>query len=199
MRQHQEDSDATILSTYESRDARHLALWTGTGQSDSDCCCECTKQNILAMSREELCSYFKSLPEGDVPRAYYRGTLIGKGPAPVRAATAGAVGLVWQGKYVMPDRGMMFNKVCGQAKVTAELFTDASWLDGRPHHHLRLSLLVGQVRPRRARRSPPRLPGLFLGLMWIRQPDGCPKLSTFFLLEKECNLTPPACEAETAN
>jgi hypothetical protein len=176
-----------------------LVLWTGTGQSDSDGCCECTKQSILGMSREELCAYFKSLPEGDVPRAYYRGTLIGKGPAPVRVVTAGAVGIVWQGKYVMPDRGMMINKVCGQAKVTAELFTDASWLDGRPTTVFDYRCSSAKFARDARDEVRPVCPGLFLGLMWVRQPDGCPKLSTFFLLEKECNLTPPACESASTN
>jgi hypothetical protein len=153
-------------------------------------CCP-SKASIMKMSRDELFCLFKSLPEGEVPRAYYQGTVIARGPAPLRPGTAAIVSLVWQGKYVMPEEGMMINKVCGQAKITAEYFTDASWLDGRQATIFDYRCSSAQFARDARDEVRPLCPGMYLGLMWIRQPDGCPKASSFFLLEHQCKLTGP--------
>ncbi|MBY0588534.1 hypothetical protein K2X85_15265 [bacterium] len=146
------------------------------------------------MSRSELFCLFRSLPEGEVPRAYYQGTVIGRGPALLRPVTAGAVSVVWQGKYVMPEEGLMVNKVCGQAKVTAEYFIDNSWLDGKSATIFDYRCSSAKFARDARDEVRPVCPGLYLGLMWIRQESGCPKPANFFLLERRCRLTSSATE-----
>lgn len=137
------------------------------------------------MSYCELESLYRTLAAVELPCGYYRGTVLVRKES-LRPTAAGATRIVWQGKYVCPARGRMINRVFGKPAVPAELLIGESWLDGGPSQVFDYACSPARF-ARKARDEVREIrPGLYLGIMYVREECECPRLANFFLLEREC-------------
>jgi hypothetical protein len=88
----------------------------------------------MKMSQAELDNLFKSSPAGDIPDGQAKGTAI---IAPGTAFTPEIAEFVslfaWQGKTFDGKHGVLSNRILpfGLNAIIAEVYKDASWLDGK--------------------------------------------------------------------
>ena len=119
------------------------------------------------------------------PAGFAAGTAIFDPGTPKAVRKARRTGLVWKGKVFTPD-GIMTNRLAGGLEaVQARVFVADSWFDGQPtlaFDYCGTSKLFGNVRDEVREIEP----GLYLGLTYLRQPCGPPKLSNYFVLDARC-------------
>jgi hypothetical protein len=143
----------------------------------------------------------QSLTAGDLVRMsapelealYRQGTAVGIAPGRVRgtallapgtrrnAAMAAGTRLLWQGKVFEPGESLAVNRFFGLSIVRAQVYQDASWLDGAPAlvlDYSRTSRIYARYRDEIRQIGP----GLYLGLMYDRSEPG-PALRMYFGLE----------------
>lgn len=94
--------------------------------------------------------------------------------------------LVWKGKHLYPEQGFMLNQVGKKQIVAAEISKDVSWLDGKPS--VIFDYANGPKWASKARDEVRQIaPGLYLGVMYLRDCP-CPKQKMYFALQEcTCN------------
>lgn len=141
--------------------------------------------SVAQMSYCELQSLYRSLSAVEIPGGYYRGTVLVR-KEKLRKAAAGMTRTVWQGKFIYPCQGKMVNRVLGKPAVPADLSMGNSWLDGGPSQIFDYACSPAKF-ARDARDEVREIcPGLYLGIMYLREDCNCPRLANFFLLEQDC-------------
>jgi hypothetical protein len=149
--------------------------------------CGCVSvESIATKSYDELECLYRSLSASELPAGYYRGTVLARRFPLPRGLSSSATRLVWEGKYIRPEQGQMLNRAFGHACVPASLGLGESWLDGCPS--VLFDYACSSAAFARKARDEVRMisPGVYLGIMYVRREGDCPKLSTFFLLERRC-------------
>lgn len=142
------------------------------------------------MSCEELTCLYQQLSPGELPCGFYTGRAIYKAGSPITVPYAGATRLIWQGKFIYPEQGLMLNKVLGGKGVPAELSSGVSWMDGNPSTIMDYAPF-GKWSARARDEIREVRPGLYLGCMYLRDKCGCGRrFSMFFALEKRCTSCP---------
>jgi len=93
-----------------------------------------TAADLLKMSQAQLDDLFKSKPAGDIPNGQAKGTAIIAPGTVFSPEIAEFVSLfAWQGKTFDGKRGVLTNRILplGLNAIVAEVYKDASWLDGK--------------------------------------------------------------------
>ena len=88
---------------------------------------------LMQMSQAELDSLFEASPAGPIPDGQATGTAIIAPGTVFSPEIAKVVSLfVWEGKTFDGKRGVLTNRLLhyGLNAIVAEVYTDASWLDG---------------------------------------------------------------------
>lgn len=162
-------------------------------------CREITLKSLVRMDAAELACLYQQLQPGDLPSGYYTGRAIYKAGTPMTVPTAGAIRILWQGKYIDACQGIMTNKVLGGKAVRAAIYHGESWMDGCPAiimDYAPFSKWAGRARDeiRQVR------PGLYLGCMYIREKCG-KRFSMFFAIERKdcCPASPCECSSCSAH
>lgn len=141
--------------------------------------------DLLGMSAGELETLYAAGTLTPVPHRFLPGTAIFDPGTPKAARKARRIGLVWKGKVFTPD-GIMINRLpFGVEAVKARVFVAESWYDGQPtlaFDYCGESKKFAHVRDEVREICP----GLYLGLTYLRQPCGAPKLSNYFVLDARC-------------
>jgi hypothetical protein len=89
---------------------------------------------LLKMTQEELDDLFRASPAGDIPNGQARGTpIIAPGTAFSPEIAEFISIFAWQGKTFDGKRGVLTNRILllGLNAIVAEVYKDASWLDGK--------------------------------------------------------------------
>lgn len=157
-------------------------------EEDAGCapiCCSIppaeSMNQLVRLSKQELECLYRQGTVGAVPSGYVRG----KPVFFVGTCLAGPVGrfsrLMWQGKVLEPECGIMRNKLFGLKLVPARIYYGESWLDGGPAIIMdywdnggKLAAVRDEIRE--------VAPGLFVGITYLR---ACPqpKFGIFFVLD----------------
>jgi hypothetical protein len=123
---------------------------------------------LLEMSPAELDELFRQRPAGRVPVGRGEGTAIVLPGTPLAKPIATVARLLaWQGKVVRPDGKLLKNLVSplGVRAIKAEIYRQASWLDGQECivlDYSRASLVARKIRDEIREVSP----GVYLGLVY---------------------------------
>lgn len=140
----------------------------------------------MKMSYCELKALFRALPAVELPKGYYRGTVLWGEKGTCRKPTASLTRLVWQGKWVCPEEGSMVNRAFGKAMLPTDAYMGESFLDGGAAMIFDYSRTPAKF-ARSARDEVRQVcPGFYLGAMYLARDCECPKLANFFLVEAEC-------------
>jgi hypothetical protein len=120
-------------------------------------------------SQAELDQLFSSSPAGPTPAGVSDGIAIVAPGTPVAVGLQPLLHLIWRGKVFYPERGDLLNRIgpFGVLFARAQVYRDASWVDGREVIVLDYSL---SSLPFRAVRDEIRevAPGLYLGVVfWV--------------------------------
>jgi hypothetical protein len=89
---------------------------------------------LMKMSQVELDDLFKASPAGDIPNGEAKGTAIIAPGTVFTTELAEFVSLFsWQGKNFDGKHGVLSNRISvfGLNAIIAEVYKDASWLDGK--------------------------------------------------------------------
>jgi hypothetical protein len=89
---------------------------------------------LMKMSQVELDDLFKASPAGDIPNGEAKGTAIIAPGTVFTPELAEFVSLFsWQGKNFDGKHGVLSNRISvfGLNAIIAEVYKDASWLDGK--------------------------------------------------------------------
>ena len=89
---------------------------------------------LMKMSQVELDDLFKASPAGDIPNGEAKGTAIIAPGTVFTSELAEFVSLFsWQGKNFDGKHGVLSNRISvfGLNAIIAEVYKDASWLDGK--------------------------------------------------------------------
>lgn len=92
------------------------------------------RNGLLAMSRAELVSRFRSSPAGPIPNGRARGAVIVASGTPFTSVIAATIHLIgWQGKTFDAARGMLINCVTPFRinAIAAKVYVAPSILDGK--------------------------------------------------------------------
>lgn len=145
---------------------------------------ELSPDRLVRMSRCELEALYRAAPVGPVPTGFAPAKAIFDPGSHKTVPLSRMVHVLWKGKE-FPDSGTMINRLAfGIRAVKANVFVGESWLDGQPtlvFDYCGASKLFGNVRDEVREVCP----GLYLGLTYVRKPDG-PKLAVFFCLDARC-------------
>lgn len=145
---------------------------------------------FLAESEMTLLARYAVGVLAPVPLGFVPGTAIFDPGTPKASRKARWIGRVWKGKVFTAD-GRMINRLpVGLEAVTARVESGASWYDGQPtliFDYQGESRVFGHVRDEVREIAP----GLYLGLTYLRQKCGPPKLSNFFILDARCGCSHP--------
>lgn len=140
-------------------------------------------------SADELNALFAAGSLATMPHRFIPGTAIFHPGTQKSVRKARRIGLVWKGKVFTPD-GFMINRLPGGAEaIRARVFVAESWFDGQPtlvFDYCGTSKLFRNVRDEVREISP----GLYLGVTYLRQPCGPPKLSNYFILDDRQSCPP---------
>jgi hypothetical protein len=121
------------------------------------------------MSQRTLDDLFSRSSAGPTPSGVGGGTVIVAPGTPVASGLGSLLGLVWRGKVFYAERGDLLNRIgpLGVLLARAQVYRDASWMDGR--EAIVLDYSVSSL-PFRAIRDEIRevAPGLYLGVVyWV--------------------------------
>jgi hypothetical protein len=89
---------------------------------------------LLKMTQEELDDLFRASPAGDIPNGQAKGTAIIAPGTVFSPEIAEFISIfAWQGKTFDGKRGVLTNRILpfGLNAIVAEVYKDASWLDGK--------------------------------------------------------------------
>ena len=89
---------------------------------------------LMKMSQQELDDLFKASPSGPIPDGEAKGTaIIAPGTIYSKEIAEFINFFAWQGKTFDGKRGVLVNRisVLGLNAIVAEVYKDASWLDGK--------------------------------------------------------------------
>jgi hypothetical protein len=89
---------------------------------------------LLKMTQEELDDLFRASPAGDIPNGQAKGTAIIAPGTVFSPEIAEFINIfAWQGKTFDGKRGVLTNRILplGLNAIVAEVYKDASWLDGK--------------------------------------------------------------------
>ncbi|MEY2581463.1 MAG: hypothetical protein QOE09_1312 [Ilumatobacteraceae bacterium] len=125
-------------------------------------------RELPSLRGSELDELFAKAPAGDVPAGKGRGqALVGSGTLAARPFLATTRLMAWQGKMFDPASHTLRNLITpfGVRAITADVYVDASLLDGRPCivlDYSKTSRIAGWVRDEIREIGP----GLYLGLVY---------------------------------
>jgi hypothetical protein len=125
-------------------------------------------RSLLQMTRAELDDLYRSSTPGPTPTGDTQGTAIAFPGTFVAQIFATLVSwLVWQGKVFDPSRGELRNKVSpvGFLSIRAKVYSDDSWMDGRPTiviDYSKTSFVAQKIRDEIREVAP----GVYLGKVW---------------------------------
>jgi len=124
---------------------------------------------LPSLSQTELDDLFSSSPAGPTPAGVADGTAIVAPGTPVALGLQPLLHLAWRGKVFYPERGDLLNRISpfGVLFARAQVYRDASWVDGREAIILDYSM---SALPFRAVRDEIRevASGLYLGVVfWV--------------------------------
>lgn len=158
-----------------------LALSAGYLDAAEPPCCSTghSLKTLVRLDRCELEGLYRAAEVGTPPCGVTNGRAIFNPGGRFAPAAAQVTRLLWQGKVFQDD--LMINRVLGVHAVKARVFVGTSWLDGRPSlimDYCGTSRLFPNVRDEMREIEP----GLYVGLTYLRRPDG-PKLATFFAID----------------
>ena len=123
---------------------------------------------LLEMSSEELDELFKASPPGKIPDGEADGTvLVATGTQLAGPAEKVTELLAWKGKVFDAEKGELLNKVgpLGTKSIRAQVYKQASWLDGKDTivlDYSKTSVVARWIRDEIREVSP----GLYLGLVY---------------------------------
>jgi hypothetical protein len=127
-----------------------------------------TLDNLASMSQTQLDDLFRSSPMGEIPDGDAIGTAIVKPGTPLTGIKMVlARWLAWQGKVFYRERGYLVNKISplGLHLIKADVYVQASWMDGQPAiilDYSKRSFVARQIRDEIREVSP----GTYLGVVW---------------------------------
>ena len=158
-----------------------IALLIISGTTRADCPNSITVRSasdLVRLSRADLEAVYRVSDVGTIPVGSTRGTAIFKPGSRMTMPASRVTRILWQGKYFKDD--VMVNRVLGVHAIETRTYISESWLDGKPSFILDYDTtkLFKDVRDEVREVSP----GLYLGAMYFRKPDG-PELAMFFTLE----------------
>jgi hypothetical protein len=142
--------------------------------------------DLVRLSRSDLEAVYRVSDIGTIPLGSTRGTAIFKPGSRMTMPASRVTRVLWQGKYFKDD--VMVNRVLGVRAIDTRTYISESWLDGKPSFILDYydtTKLFKDVRDEVREVSP----GLYLGAMYFRKPDG-PELAMFFTLESKAQGRP---------
>lgn len=157
-----------------------LSVWLG-GAAGAQSAPGLSGDRLQRMSPAELDQLYRSAQPGLQPRGKVRGVPIvspGKAFGPVASR---ATRVVWQGKVFRDDGATAVNRFFGLRVIEGNLYQGTSWLDGRPSLILdyeKTSVVYGRYRDEIRQVAP----GLYLGVMYARKPNG-PVFTRYFAFE----------------
>lgn len=137
--------------------------------------------DLQHLGPQELAALFCQAPCGSQPVGCFRGRVLYVIDARHPQHRARMQGLLWKGKCFEPD-GDCINQWAGFQALHAQAEVGSSWLDGAPCivlHYAPGTPLFGNARDELRQMAP----GLYLGLMWEKEP--CPHLKSYFALQQE--------------
>ncbi len=140
-----------------------------------------TATDLLRMSAPELETLYRQGAAAGIAPGRVRGTALLAPGTRRNAAMAAGTRLVWQGKVFEPGEPMAVNRFFGLPIVRAQVYQDASWLDGAPAlvlDYSRTSRVYARYRDEIRQIGP----GLYLGLMYDRS-ERQPALRMYFVLQ----------------
>lgn len=129
-----------------------------------------TAGSLPSMRRKELEQLFREAPAGEIPVGRGRGqALMACGTFASRPLVAAVRALAWQGKEFDGRSGTLRNLISpfGKRAIMAEVYEDASWIDGLPCivlDYSKTSRVAGFVRDEIREISP----GVYLGVVFVR-------------------------------
>lgn len=128
-----------------------------------------TARELPSMRREQLDELFGGAPAGEIPVGRGRGqALMAGGSFAARPLVATVRAVAWQGKEFDSATGTLRNLISpfGKRAITAEVYEDASRIDGRPCvvlDYSKTSKVAGFVRDEIREIAP----GLYLGVVFV--------------------------------
>ena len=156
-----------------------------------------SKDRLLHLSYCELEALYRTLPAAELSCGYYEGTVLWGKKDFAREHAAGITSLVWKGKWIYTEQATMLNQVGHKQIVPATIYSGTSYIDGGPS--LIFDYSCSTFFARKARDEVRQVcPGLYLGIMHVKDHHGCPQLKNFFLLEAPCKCATPCCEPVVA-
>ncbi|MBX9653502.1 hypothetical protein K2Y11_07760 [bacterium] len=164
---------------------------------EAACCDPClTKDRLLHLSYCELEALYRTLPAADLTGGYYEGTVLWGKKDCAREIKAEVTSFVWKGKWIYPEQATMLNQVGHKQIVPATIYSGTSYIDGGAS--LIFDYSCSTKFARKARDEVRQIcPGLYLGIMHVKNHHGCPELKNYFLLEATCTSVKPACDSCT--
>lgn len=151
--------------------------------------CVCA-ESLSKMSFAELECLYRGLPASEMPKGYYRGTVLWDKSGLGRTVSTCLTRIVWRGKWICPESATMLNSVAGKPAIPAKIYMGTSFIDGGDSLIFDYSCTTAKF-ARTARDEIRQIsPCLFLGAMHRRDKCGCWHLDNFFFVELTC---PDAC------
>lgn len=146
-----------------------------------------TLAELAKLDAATLDGLFRSAPRPDsLPNATTRGLVFFDPGKTLSRVEGRAFGLLWRGKALEGDNGMMKNRVAGAKFITAGMRLGESFTDGEQAvildyqgYQSRATSFADKARDEIREVSP----GLWLGRMWVRGDDGLYTASTWFGLK----------------
>jgi hypothetical protein len=136
---------------------------------------------LTRMCPEELEQLYHAAPPGKVVAGFARGKPIYPPSTRHAGFRSKLTGLVWRGKVFDACDGTLINQWLGYKAIVARVYYGESWFDGQPSiimDYSDTSRVWADVRDEIREVAP----GLFLGLMYVRQCEGH-KFRMYFVLE----------------
>jgi len=146
-----------------------------------------TLTDLAKLDSATLDGLFRSAPRPEtLPTATTRGLVFFDPGKPLSRVEGRAFGLLWRGKALDGDSGLMKNRVGGAKFITAGMRLGESFTDGEQAVILDYQGFQGRATSfaDKARDEIREVsPGLWLGRMWVRGEDGLYTPSTWFALK----------------
>jgi hypothetical protein len=159
-----------------------LLPWLPVLRAQEVAVCEPLTLSALArMCPAELEQLYRQSPPGKIVEGFARGKPIYPPDSRGAALRSKLTGVVWRGKIFCAD-GTLVNQWLGYKAIVARVYYGESWFDGCPSiimDYSETSHVWADVRDEIREVAP----GLFLGLMYVRQPCGGPKFRMYFVLQ----------------
>ncbi|MBI3554038.1 MAG: hypothetical protein HY077_16200 [Elusimicrobia bacterium] len=133
---------------------------------------ELTQKDLMAMTREQIETLYKTLPAGPIPDGDSKGRATLSAGSGFGAGSEKFLAMFWQGKIfhrIDEKHGELVNKILGKPAIKAEVYFDKSRLDGKESIILDYSkvsdLVVHGIRDEIRMAAP----GLYIGFAYRRR------------------------------